>query len=97
MVFTPRGQVCPTVYLLHVRPVCLVPEEWLLQKRVEVTLTLSLSNSSAVVNQKDRECVLLFLNAGNMLQGFDLVKTYMMNGFLILCLLTSTMPFCPKA
>lgn len=31
---------------------------------------------------KDRECVLLFLNTGNMLQGFDLVKTYMMNGFL---------------
>lgn len=48
----PRGQVCPTVYLLHARPVCLVPEEWLLGRKELVTLTLSLSNSSAVVNQK---------------------------------------------
>ena len=35
-----------------------------------------------MVNQKDRKCVLLFLNAGNMLQEFDSVKIYMMNGFL---------------
>ena len=35
-----------------------------------------------MVNQKDRECVFLFLNAGNMLKGFDSVKTYMINSFL---------------